>query len=97
MDEAVGGRSTALYDGYGACPLAVERGKVVLAEFGWGGKLLPSFPRWLIDGTRPSRLAWLVKTRLLPQLYWHVTLPGREALDPLAKPTVVPAEQSGTK
>ena len=34
----------ALYDGYGSCPLTVERGHIVLAEFGYGGKLLPSFP-----------------------------------------------------
>ncbi len=34
----------ALYDGYGSCPLTVERGKIVLAEFGYGGKLLPTFP-----------------------------------------------------
>ncbi|WP_353050648.1 NAD(P)/FAD-dependent oxidoreductase [Qipengyuania citrea] len=40
------------YDGYGSCPLTVERGKIVLAEFGYDGKLLPSFPKWLIDGTR---------------------------------------------
>jgi sulfide:quinone oxidoreductase len=30
-------------------------GKIVLAEFGYGGKLLPSFPKFLIDGTKPSR------------------------------------------
>lgn len=47
----------AIYDGYGSCPLTVERGKIVLAEFGYGGKLLPSFPKWLIDGEHPSRLA----------------------------------------
>jgi sulfide:quinone oxidoreductase len=29
----------ARYDGYGACPLTVENGKVVLAEFGYEGKL----------------------------------------------------------
>lgn len=42
---------TAAYDGYGSCPLTVERGKIVLAEFVYGGKLAPSFPAWLIDGT----------------------------------------------
>jgi sulfide:quinone oxidoreductase len=31
----------AHYNGYGSCPLTVERGKIVLAEFGYGGKLLP--------------------------------------------------------
>ncbi|MGK5052338.1 TIGR01244 family sulfur transferase [Janthinobacterium sp. RB2P8] len=74
------GRATgsAHYDGYGSCPLTVERGKIVLAEFTYGGKLAPSFPTWLIDGTRPSRLAWLLKERILPPLYWRGMLKGRE-------------------
>jgi sulfide:quinone oxidoreductase len=66
------------YDGYGSCPLTVERGKIILAEFGYGGKLLPSFPNWLIDGTRPSRLSWLLKDTILPPVYWHGMLKGRE-------------------
>ncbi len=66
------------YDGYGSCPLTVESGKIVLAEFGYGGKLLPSFPNWLIDGTRPSRLSWLLKDTILPPIYWHGMLKGRE-------------------
>jgi len=70
----------ATYDGYGSCPLTVELGKIVLAEFGYGGALLPSFPKWLLDGTRPSRLAWLLKERVLPPLYWHAMLRGREWL-----------------
>ena len=61
------------YDGYGSCPLTVERGKIVLAEFTYGGKVAPSFPKWLIDGTRPSTLAWLLKERLLPPLYWYAS------------------------
>ena len=51
----------AVYDGYGSCPLTVERGKIVLAEFGYGGKILPTFP--FLDGRKPSRLAWLLKER----------------------------------
>jgi sulfide:quinone oxidoreductase len=66
------------YDGYGSCPLTVERGKIVLAEFGYGGKLLPSFPGWLIDGTKPSHLAWLLKEQMLPPIYWKAMLRGRE-------------------
>ncbi|WP_373947094.1 TIGR01244 family sulfur transferase [Paracoccus marcusii] len=68
----------AQYNGYGSCPLTVERGKIVLAEFGYGGKLLPSFPRALIDGTRPSRAAWLLKERILPPVYWRGMLRGHE-------------------
>jgi sulfide:quinone oxidoreductase len=70
----------ASYDGYGSCPLTVERGRIVLAEFGYGGKLLPTFPKWVIDGTRPSRLAWLLKERVLPSIYWRGMLKGREWL-----------------
>ncbi|MDN7905077.1 TIGR01244 family sulfur transferase [Burkholderia diffusa] len=75
----------AAYDGYGSCPLTVERGKIVLAEFLYGGKVAPTFPAWLIDGRRPSRLAWLLKERLLPPLYWKAMLKGREWL---AKPAI---------
>jgi sulfide:quinone oxidoreductase len=66
------------YNGYGSCPLTVERGKIVLAEFGYGGKLLPSFPRWLINGQRPSRMAWVLKEKILPPIYWKAMLRGRE-------------------
>lgn len=81
------GRSaSAQYDGYGSCPLTVERGKIVLAEFGYGGVLQPSFPKWLIDGTKPSRLSWLLKEKLLPPIYWKAMLRGREWM---AKPEKV--------
>ena len=73
-------KGEARYDGYGSCPLTVERGKIVLAEFVYGGKVAPSFPRWLIDGSRPSRTAWYLKERILPPLYWRAMLRGREWL-----------------
>lgn len=68
------------YDGYGSCPLTVERGKIVLAEFGYGGKILPTFPQWVLQGTQPTRMAWILKARLLPDVYWHAMLKGREWL-----------------
>jgi len=63
------------YDGYGSCPLTVENGKVILAEFGYGGKLLPTFP---MDPTIPRKSAWFLKARLLPWFYWNGMLKGRE-------------------
>lgn len=75
-----GGEPVAGYDGYGSCPLTVEKGKIVLAEFGYGGKLLPSFPKWLIDGTQPARLSWLLKSEALPWIYWNGMLKGHEWL-----------------
>ena len=68
----------AEYDGYGSCPLTVERGKVVLAEFGYGGKLLPTAPKWLLDGTKATRLAWSLKATWLPPIYFELMLKGRE-------------------
>lgn len=73
-----GAAPVAAYNGYGSCPLTVEAGRIILAEFGYGGKLLPTFPRWMIEGTRPSRLAWLLKEKILPPVYWHAMLRGRE-------------------
>lgn len=85
-DRGIIAAGDAIYDGYGSCPLTVERGKIVLAELGYGGKLLPSLPNWLIDGTQPSRLAWLMKARILPPLYWKAMLKGKEWL---AKPELI--------
>ena len=83
------GNQRAAYDGYGSCPLTVERGKIILAEFGFGGRLLPSFPKWFIDSQRPSRLAWILKERILPPVYWWAMLRGREWL---AKPIKLDAD-----
>ncbi|GGD15499.1 hypothetical protein GCM10011335_17910 [Aureimonas glaciei] len=79
----LGGAEGAVYDGYGSCPLTVERGKVILAEFAYGGRRVPSFPAWFIDDLKPSKAAWLLKERLLPPIYWQAMLKGRE---PMAKP-----------
>ncbi len=84
--DIAGQSAVAQYDGYGSCPLTVERGKIVLAEFGYGGVLKPSFPSWLIDGTKPTRAAWLLKERLLPPIYWKAMLRGHEWM---AKPEKV--------
>ena len=70
------------YDGYGSCPLTVEKGKVVLAEFGYGGKLLPTFP---LDPTRARRSMWVLKATWLPWFYWNGMLKGREWLTRLSK------------
>lgn len=85
IEQLAGREPKAAYDGYGSCPLTVERGKIVLAEFGYGGKLLPSFPSWMIDGTQPQRLSWWLKSEALPWVYWNGMLKGREWLAGPAK------------
>lgn len=65
------------YDGYGSCPLTVEKGKIILAEFAYGGKLVPTF-NW--DSTKPRWSAWILKKYILPTVYWRLMLKGREWL-----------------
>jgi sulfide:quinone oxidoreductase len=64
---------TQAYDGYGSCPLTVAYGKIVLAEFTYGGKVTPSFP---LDPRVPRRSMWYLKTKLLPWLYWSHMFKG---------------------
>ena len=72
-----GREPVVIYDGYGSCPLTVENGKIILAEFGYGGKVMPSFP-W--DSTKPRRSAWHLKKSILPWIYWNAMLKGKEWL-----------------
>ena len=71
-----------LYDGYGACPLTVAYGKVMLAEFCYGGKVTPSFP---FDPTKPSSIYWQLKSKLFPYLQWNVMFKGKEWSKPAHK------------
>lgn len=70
------------YDGYGACPLTVAYGKVMLAEFCYGGKVTPSFP---FDPTKPSSLYWQMKSKLFPYIQWNVMFKGKEWKNPSHK------------
>lgn len=63
----------AKYDGYSSCPLITEIGKVMLAEFGYDGKLMPSFP---LDPAIPRRSYWHLKKDILPKLYWYGMMKG---------------------
>jgi sulfide:quinone oxidoreductase len=68
-----GGPLPLTYDGYGSCPLTVAYGKIVLAEFTYGGKVTPSFP---LDPRVPRLSMWYLKTKLLPWLYWRHMFKG---------------------
>jgi sulfide:quinone oxidoreductase len=79
-DTMLGLAPSVGYDGYGSCPLTVERGKIVLAEFAYDGKLTPTFPSWVNRGTTPTQRAWFLKAKMLPFIYWQGMLKGREWL-----------------
>lgn len=63
------------YDGYGSCPLTVAYGKIILAEFCYGGKVTPTFP---LDPRKPRTSMWYLKTKFLPWLYWKHMFSGSE-------------------
>jgi len=55
------------YDGYTACPILVEKGKAMIAEFDYEGP---------ISAPVVSRLNWILDINVIPSLYWNVWMRG---------------------
>ncbi|WP_296676898.1 hypothetical protein [Novosphingobium sp.] len=68
----------AVDHGFGSCSLRIVSGRTSVAEFSYRGILLPSFPKRLIDGTRPSQLSWLIKDTIFAPVYRRGMPAGRE-------------------
>jgi sulfide:quinone oxidoreductase len=68
-----GGQLDPGYDGYASCPLTTAYGKVLMAEFIYGGKVTPTFP---LDPRRERWVNWWIKVTGLPFFYWHYMLRG---------------------
>ena len=69
-----GGEPTALYNGYASCPLVTSYNKVIMAEFGYEGKIMETFP---FAQNRELRSMYFVKRFAFPILYWDFMLKGR--------------------
>jgi sulfide:quinone oxidoreductase len=65
----------ASYGGYASCPLTTARNKMLLAEFDYTMKPVPSIP--FLDTTHERRDMWYLKRRGLPAMYWNLILTGR--------------------
>lgn len=63
------------YDGYASCPLTTAYGKVMMAEFIYGGKVTPTFP---LDPRKERWINWWIKKTGLPLMYWNYMLKGYE-------------------
>ncbi|OAA41929.1 sulfide quinone-reductase [Beauveria brongniartii RCEF 3172] len=59
----------ATYDGYTSCPLTTEYGKVLLAEFKYGGEPKETFARLGVDQAVPNRLFYHLKKDFFPWVY----------------------------
>ncbi len=64
------------YDGYASCPLTTGYGKVLMAEFIYGGKPTPTLP---LDPRKERYVNWAIKKYGLPRLYWDYMLKGYES------------------
>jgi sulfide:quinone oxidoreductase len=62
------------YDGYTSCPLVVGQKHVMLAEFGYDGSILETFP---FNQAKPRRSMFFLKRTMLPIMYWNGMLKGR--------------------
>ena len=69
-----GQAAPAHYNGYTSCPLVVSQRHVILAEFGYDGAILESFP---FEQAVPRRSMYVLKRHLLPVMYWQGMLKGR--------------------
>ena len=65
----------AAYDGYTSCPLVTGYGRLILAEFGYNGQPMESFP---FDQSQERYSMYALKAYALPNLYWHGMLKGRK-------------------
>lgn len=63
----------AKYDGYSACPIPTQYGKLVLAEFDYSNEPKMTFP---FDQAKPRWTMWILKTKILPWLYWNKIIKG---------------------
>ncbi|MDX1350992.1 MAG: FAD/NAD(P)-binding oxidoreductase [Putridiphycobacter sp.] len=69
------------YNGYSSCPLVTGYGKMVLAEFDYDGNFTPDpkLKQMLIrDSSKEHRRLWFLKKYMLPYLYWHKMMKGKE-------------------
>lgn len=69
----------AAYDGYTSCPLITEYGKVLLAEFKYGGQPKESFAKFGIDQAQPMRAFWYLKKEFFPRVYYSSMVNGNWA------------------
>jgi len=69
-----GNKLSSAYDGYASCPLVTGYGRLILAEFGYDGKIMETMP---FDQSKERYSLWATKAYALPRMYWHGMLRGR--------------------
>jgi len=74
------------YVGYASCPLIIGVKKLIMLEFGYGGKLMETFSPetgkfpWKYvgtDGAVQNRFMYFLKEQVFPYVYWKLWVKGR--------------------
>jgi len=86
LERAMDGKELdGKYNGYASCPLIIGHGKCILAEFGYGGKLLETFGRETgyfplnlvgTEGALQQRFFYFLKEQVFPFVYWNLWTRG---------------------
>ncbi|KAM0722389.1 hypothetical protein Q7P37_001830 [Cladosporium fusiforme] len=77
LRSLAGHEPEAQYDGYTSCPLLTEYGKVMLAEFKYGGVPKETFNAWFgIDQAVPRRAFYHLKKDFFPWVYKNAHVKG---------------------
>ena len=64
------------YNGYAACPIVTEYGKLIMCEFDYDKKEQISFPLNLWDMSKEQAVGWYLKVYMLKPLYFYGMLNG---------------------
>ena len=85
-----GVRTLPSFDGYGSCPIFVGDGKLLLAEFTYGGVPRETFSKFpFVDQSKAYRLFYYLKRHFFPYVYWNVAPKGNwYGTDTFFKPTL---------
>lgn len=71
-----GKEPTEKYNGYAACPIITEYGKVLLCEFDYDKKPQISFPFSMLDMSKEQWAGWMLKVHVLKPMYFYGMLNG---------------------
>ncbi len=100
MNHTQGKPMNGCYNGYASCPLVIGKNKVILAEFGYDGKIMETFDRETgafpynllgQNGKVQQYLFYWMKETFFPFAYWNLWVRGKwYGTSGPFKPNVVP-------
>ena len=88
LKQLIDGKNKILdgkYNGYASCPLILGKNQVLLAEFGYGGKIMETFSRETgkfpynlvgTEGYMQRRFFYFLKEQFFPFAYWKLWVRG---------------------